>query len=165
MRRRAFIAALGSAPVWPVVTRAQQPTVPVIGYIGSSYPEAISPFWAAFHLGLTEVGFVEDQTVMIESRWAHGQNDRLPALAADLVRRQVAVIVTSGLASALAAKAATQTIPVVFLMGSNAVETGLVESYNHPGRNLTGVAVFSYVLIAKRLQFLHEVVPIARRSP
>jgi putative tryptophan/tyrosine transport system substrate-binding protein len=160
VKRREFIAGLGAA-AWPVVARAQQPTVPVIGYVGSSYPEAISPFWAAFHLGLREVGFVEDQTVIIESRWAHGQNDRLPALAADLVRRQVTVIVASGLASTLAAKAATQTIPVAFLMGSNAVETGLVESYNRPGRNLTGVAVFSYELIAKRLQFLHEMVPIA----
>jgi putative ABC transport system substrate-binding protein len=161
MRRREFIAGLGSAVARPVSARAQQPAMPVIGYLGNSSPQISSPFLAAFHLGLKEAGYVEGRTATIEYRWAQGQNDRLPALVAELVRRQVAVIVTGGLASTLAAKAATQTIPVVFLMGSNAIETGLVESYNRPGRNLTGVAAFSYELIAKRLQFLHEVVPAA----
>jgi putative tryptophan/tyrosine transport system substrate-binding protein len=159
MRRREFIAGLGSAAAWPVVARAQQSAMPVIGYLGNNSPQATAPFLAAFHLGLKEVGYVEGQTATIEYRWAQGQNDRLSVLAAELARHRVAVIVTGGLASAFAAKAATQTIPVVFLMGSNAIETGLVESYNRPGRNFTGVAVFSYKLIAKRLQFLHDVVP------
>ena len=160
MRRREFISGLGSAAAWPVVARAQQPTMPVIGYLGPASLEgtlALRPFLQ----GLKEAGFAEGENVKIEYRWAEGRNDRLPALAADLVNRRVAAIVTVGLPSALAAKAATQTIPVVFNMGSNAIETGLVASYNRPERNLTGVALFSYELTAKRLQLLHEVVPTA----
>jgi len=150
MRRREFISGLGSAAAWPVVARAQQPTMPVIGYLGPASLEgtlALRPFLQ----GLKEAGFAEGENVKIEYRWAEGRNDRLPALAADLVNRRVAAIVTVGLPSALAAKAATQTIPVVFNMGSNAIETGLVASYNRPERNLTGVALFSYELTAKRL--------------
>jgi putative ABC transport system substrate-binding protein len=160
MRRREFISGLGSAAAWPVVARAQQPTMPVIGYLGPASLEgtlALRPFLQ----GLKEAGFAEGENVKIEYRWAEGRNDRLPALAADLVNRRVAAIVTVGLPSALAAKAATQTIPVVFNMGSNAIETGLVASYNRPERNLTGVALFSYELTAKRLQLLHEMVPVA----
>jgi putative tryptophan/tyrosine transport system substrate-binding protein len=160
MRRREFIAGLGSAAACPVVARAQQPTMPVVGYLSpSSLGLGSLP---AFLQGLKETGFVEGENVKIEYRQAEGRNDRLPALAADLVKRRVAVIaLAGGLASALAAKAATQTIPVVFELGSNAIETGLVESYNRPGRNLTGVVVFSYELIAKRLQLLHDVIPVA----
>jgi putative ABC transport system substrate-binding protein len=160
MKRREFIAGLGAA--WPVVAWAQQPTTPVIGYLHPTSKVERSLSLRAFLQGLKETGFVEGENVKIEYRWAEGRNDRLPALAADLVNRRVAVIAASGgLPSALAAKAATQTIPVVFNMGSNAVETGLVASYNRPGRNLTGVVLFSYELIAKRLQLLHEMVPAA----
>jgi len=159
MRRREFIAGLGGAAAWPLVARAQQPTMPVVGYLS---PTSLGLSLRAFLQGLKETGFVEGENVKIEYRWAEGRNDRLPALAADLVNRRVAVIaLAGGLPSALAANAATQTIPVVFIMGSNAIETGLVASYNRPGGNLTGVVLFSYELIAKRLQLLHEVVPVA----
>ena len=166
--RREFITALGGGAAWPLAARAQQPTMPVIGYLaptslgGGLRTRGEAVFLPAYLQGLKETGFVEGENVKIEYRSAEGRNDHLPALAADLVSRRVAVIaVPGGLPSALAAKAATQTIPIVFNMGSNAVETGLVASYNRPGRNLTGVVLFSYELIAKRLQLLHEMVQVA----
>jgi putative ABC transport system substrate-binding protein len=159
--RRQLILALGGAAAWPLACGAQQQTMPIVGYLGPTLLET-SFSRRAFLQGLKETGFVEGENVKIEYRWAEGRNDRLPALAADLVNRRVAVIaLAGGLPSALVAKAATQTIPVVFNMGSNAIETGLVASYNRPGRNLTGVVLFSYELIAKRLQLLHEMVPVA----
>jgi putative ABC transport system substrate-binding protein len=157
-RRREFIAALGGAAAWPLAARAQQTAMPVVGYLSATSLES-SLSLRTFLQGLKETGFVEGENVKIEYRWAEGRNDRLPALAADLVNRRVAVIaLAGGLPSARAAKAATQTIPVVFNMGSNAVETGLAASYNRPGGNLTGVVLFSYELIGKRLQLLHDVV-------
>jgi putative tryptophan/tyrosine transport system substrate-binding protein len=135
VRRREFIAGI-SAAAWPMVVRAQQQALPVIGWLDVTSPEARRDFVVAFHLGLADTGYVEGRNVAIERRWAEGRNDRLAALAADLVRRQVAVIVAPGSTSAaLAAKAATSTIPIVFMIGSDPVEIGLVESLNRPGGN------------------------------
>ena len=159
MRRRTFIAGLGSAAAWPVVARAQQAAIPVVGWLDNQSPETEREFLPAFRMGLAETGYVEGRNVIVEYHWAENDNDRLSALAADLVRRHVALIVASGTSSALAAKAATQTIPIVFSTGGDPVALGLVASLNRPTGNLTGIATLSTDIAPKRLALLHEVVP------
>jgi putative ABC transport system substrate-binding protein len=163
MRRREFIVGLGGAAAgWPLVAQAQQPAMPVIGILSLLPPSTFSPGLEAIHKGLAETGFIEGKNVAIEYRWAENQFDRLPALAMDLTRRRVAVIVAlQGDQPALAAQAATATIPIVFAAPQNPTQIGLVVSFNRPGGNVTGVAGYIDELTAKRLQLLHELVPSA----
>jgi len=160
MKRRDFIGLAGGAAGWPLVARAQRPSVPIVGFLGSTSPESYATFASGFQRGLKEAGFVDGDNVAIIFRWAEAQYDRLPALAADLVSRNVSVIVaTGGLPSSLAAKQATETIPIVFVLGSDPVKFGLVSSLNRPNGNVTGVTLFAYLLDAKRVELMHELVP------
>jgi ABC-type uncharacterized transport system substrate-binding protein len=158
MNRREFMTLLGSgALTWPLAARAQQP-IPVIGILGSGSSSAFAALLGAFRQGLKETGYVEGENVAIESHWAEGQFDRLSALAADLVQRRVAVLVATGVSSALAAKAASSTIPLVFLSQDDPIKLGLVTSFNQPGGNATGMSLLTGALVAKRLEFIRQLV-------
>jgi putative ABC transport system substrate-binding protein len=164
MRRRDFISLIGgAATTWPLIARAQQPSMPVVGVLSAEWPNAVTADrLRAFNEGLNDTGYVEGRNVMIEYRWAEGRNDRLPALAAELVRLPVNVIVTLGSTQAsIAAKATTTTIPIVFATGGDPVRLGLVASLNRPGGNMTGVTVLTVEVVPKRLELLHELVPTA----
>jgi putative ABC transport system substrate-binding protein len=161
MKRRQFIAQLGgAATAWPFVVRAQPSAIPVVGFLNSATPTGYAPMLAAFRLGLNDIGYVEGQNVAIAYRWAHNRNDQLPALAAELVRQQVAVIAANGPA-AFSAKAATTTIPIIFFGGYDPIRVGLVASLARPGGNVTGVTILNVEIVPKRLELARELLPTA----
>jgi putative ABC transport system substrate-binding protein len=162
VRRRDFIRALvGSASFWPLVVRAQQPAIPIIGFLDPTSFDKYAPFVEAFRKGLREAGFIDGHNVGIEFRWAEGQYERLPEMAVQLVQHKVAVIVATGITAARAAKAATTTTPIVFNTGGDPIKFDLVTSLSRPGQNVTGVASLGKMLVAKQLEILHELVPRA----
>jgi putative tryptophan/tyrosine transport system substrate-binding protein len=161
MRRREFIAGLGSAALWPLVAQAQQPVIPIVGFLNSQSAQNYQLQLAAFLDGLTEAGYVDGRNVKIEYRWAENHSDRLPALMADLVEKKATVIAATSTPAALAAKAAKTTIPIVFETGFDPIQLGLVTSLNKPGENITGVTQLNALVTPKRLELLHELVPNA----